>query len=184
MERATTTAALAAALAVTVATVVAGAYALDCGLGDEAVGYSPATSFTIAVDDDRILVTHDGGDTLPRDRTDALRIRVGAAEADATTTYRWGALGGYPVRPGDSVVVPDPTVAGRPPADGDVIRVIWEGTWAGRTGCDLERETTAVTATLAKRTVGEQPGGTEGRALGPAVRNWTASPSPTTADAD
>lgn len=104
---------------------------IGCSPTDQAVGYAPATSFNIsyAAETSDLKVTQTGGDTLPAERTDAPLVRLYTTDSQVVRNYTWTDVGGqYPVRIGDSVTVQNPTVDGRPLADGDVVRVIWSGT--------------------------------------------------------
>jgi len=110
------------AVTVILASIVA-AFALGLGGGAEAtprvnLGFDWDDGGTDGGDDDILVITHEGGDSLPADRVDVL---VNGVEE---TTGSWGA---DPIVTGTSYTIDETAVGSDIVNGGDEVRVVWTG---------------------------------------------------------
>lgn len=149
--------------------VVAGTVGSVVYLAEDVRRDAPDSDFDVSFDEETrtVAVEHAGGEAITDRVTERLAVVVVDESAGSTTDVTWASDAdgpfnrgaGYPVSPGDSLTIDDPTVdadgdenfhdadasVGFPLESGDSVRVVWSGDRQGGT---------AQNVTLANETLG------------------------------
>lgn len=124
-----------------------GDIAFDVPNADIPTEYDPTTG--------SVTVSHEEGDTLRAEWTDALYILVKAGDSGNSTTYPLAnTADAFPVIPGDQFTRSNVTVDDRALSSGDTISVVWRGSEPSPPiYCLNSRENTTGSMTLDKQVI-------------------------------
>lgn len=111
-------------LAVVVAVVLVSL--LPLAFCEPVVPTTPQGAFGLSVTDERVVITHEGGDRFETGSLESLLLRVSDGDSGASVTRTiLGPNATMAFTPGDRRVVENVTVAGGPPDAGDTLTAVW-----------------------------------------------------------